>query len=58
MIIGTKASLIKKIGEQSRTELTKLLGKKVHIFLHVKVRDNWMDNRETYITSGIDYSKE
>ncbi len=58
MIIGTQASLIKKIGEQSRRELSKILGKKVHIFLHVKVRDNWMDNRDTYVTSGIDYAKD
>ncbi len=58
MIIGTQASLIKKIGEQSRKELSKILGKKVHIFLHVKVRDNWMESRETYTTSGIDYSKD
>ncbi len=55
MIIGKGASLVKRIGEQSRRELTELLGKKVSIFLHVKVRENWMDNKDLYKTSGIDY---
>jgi GTP-binding protein Era len=37
IIIGDNADMIKKIGQNSRYELTKLLGKKVHLFLHVKV---------------------
>ena len=55
MIIGTKGAVIKKIGEESRRQLTKILGKKVHLFLHVKVRDKWMENKENYSVSGIDF---
>jgi GTP-binding protein Era len=55
MLIGTKGQLIKKIGEESRRQLAKLLGKKVHLFLHVKVRDNWMENKENYNISGLDF---
>ena len=37
IIIGDNAAMIKQIGQQARNELTKLLGQKVHLFLHVKV---------------------
>ena len=37
IIIGDNASMIKKIGQNSRYELAKILGNKVHLFLHVKV---------------------
>ncbi len=38
IIIGDNASMIKKIGQNSRLELGKMLGNKVHLFLHVKVK--------------------
>jgi len=55
MLIGTKGSVIKKVGEESRRQLTKMLGKKVHLFLHVKVRDKWMENKENYHISGLEF---
>jgi len=39
IIIGDNATMIKKIGQSSRHELTGMLGNKVHLFLHAKVRD-------------------
>lgn len=48
MIIGKKGSKIKKIGTQARINIEKLLGKKVQLFLFVKVRKNWEDNPEIY----------
>lgn len=39
IIIGDNASMIKRIGQSARHELTELLGSKVHLFLHAKVRE-------------------
>ena len=41
IIVGKRGANIKKIGEMSRHELAKMFGKKVHLFLFVKVRGNW-----------------
>jgi len=46
IILGKAGSLIKKIGIKARQEIEQLLGRRVHLFLHVKVRPNWMDNKE------------
>lgn len=54
IIIGAKGAMLKKIGTQSRQELSKILGKKVQLFLHIKVRNDWMQNKQNYISSGID----
>jgi len=56
IILGKGASVLKRIGEQSRRELTQLTGKKVSVFLHVKVSKDWMEKKESYLTSGIDFS--
>lgn len=55
IILGSKGAFIRKIGENSRNELSTIFEKKVHLFLHVKVREKWMDDKASYITSGIDY---
>jgi GTPase len=48
IILGKTGSMIKMIGTKSRKELEKILGTKIHLFLHVKVRENWMDNPDIY----------
>lgn len=55
MIIGNKGENLKRIGEASRHELTSLLGQKVHLFLHVKVREGWKDKAEFYNTLGLEF---
>ncbi|MEM1038897.1 MAG: GTPase Era [Pseudomonadota bacterium] len=57
MVIGSKGETIKAISTQSRTELTELLGRKVHLFLFVKVRENWIDDPERYREMGLDFPK-
>ena len=47
--------IAKAIGEAARKELSELLGQKVHLFLHVKVDENWEDNREIYEEMGLDW---
>ena len=43
MIIGARGQMIKTIGERARREITTALDRKVHLFLHVKVRAEWID---------------
>jgi GTP-binding protein Era len=53
MIIGKNGSRIKEIGSTARANIEKLLGRKVHLFLFVKVRKNWEDNPESYHMMGL-----
>lgn len=55
IIVGKQGSMIKKIGEQSRKELQNILGKKIHLFLFVKVTENWYDRKEPYLVSHIEH---
>ena len=56
IILGHNGQMIKKIGQQSRLELTKQLGKKVSLFLFVKVRENWADDPSHYKPWGLDFN--
>jgi len=49
IVLGSKGEGIKRIGETSRKELERVIGKRVHLFLFVKVKENWMDNPMAYI---------
>lgn len=44
IIIGKNGQMLKKIGEQSRTDIEKMLGSSVYLDLWVKVKKNWRDN--------------
>ncbi len=57
IVLGKRGARIKAIGEAARKELAELLGVKVHLFLHVKVEENWAENRELYETIGLDWVK-
>jgi len=57
IVLGKGGSRIKAIGEAARKELSELLGQKVHLFLHVKVEENWAENREFYEVLGLDWVK-
>lgn len=57
IVLGKGGSRIKAIGEAARKELSAILGQKVHLFLHVKVEENWADNREFYEVLGLDWVK-
>jgi GTP-binding protein Era len=53
--IGEKGQTVKAIGEAARKELEKGLGRRVHLFLHVKVRENWAEERARYAALGLDW---
>ena len=55
IVLGKGGQRIKAIGEAARKELSALLGVKVHLFLHVKVEENWAENREVYEEMGLDW---
>jgi len=55
IVLGKNGSKIKAIGEASRKELAELLGCKVHLFLHVRVEEDWADSKEIYEEIGLDW---
>jgi GTP-binding protein Era len=56
IVLGKGGSKLKAIGEAARKELSDLLGCKVHLFLHVRVEENWADsNREIYEEIGLEW---
>ncbi|ROT95565.1 GTPase Era [Altererythrobacter sp. FM1] len=57
IVLGKGGSKIKAIGEAARKELSEVLGQKVHLFLHVKVEENWAESREIYEEIGLDWVK-
>ncbi len=57
IVLGKGGSKLKSIGETARKELTELLGVKVHLFLHVRVEENWSDDKEIYEEIGLDWVK-
>ena len=57
IVLGKGGNRIKMIGEAARTELAELLGVKVHLFLHVKVSENWAEDKELFEEIGLDWVK-
>jgi GTP-binding protein Era len=55
IVLGDKGSTIKAIGAASRREIGEILEQKVHLFLFVKVRENWGDDPERYREMGLDF---
>ena len=55
IIIGNNGQTLKWIGQKSREELAELFERKVHLFLHVRVRENWAEEREAYSAMGLDF---
>ena len=57
IVLGKRGAMIKSIGEAARNELATILGHKVHLFLHVKVEENWADSKDLYEELGLDWVK-
>ena len=55
IVLGHKGTTIRQIGAAARTDIAKRLGRKVHLFLFVKVRENWIDDPERYREMGLDF---
>ena len=55
IVLGHKGETIRAIGQASRTEIAEILEQKVHLFLFVKVRENWGDDPERYREMGLEF---
>jgi GTPase len=55
IVIGRKGETIRIIGESARKELAEILEQNVHLFLFVKVRENWGDDPERYREMGLEF---
>ena len=58
IVLGKGGATIKTIGALAREELETLFGRRVHLFLFVKVREDWAENSEHYKEIGLDFPKE
>ena len=56
IVLGDGGKRIKSIGAASRLELETLLGRRVHLFLHVKVNERWNEDRGLYASWGLDFN--
>jgi GTP-binding protein Era len=55
IVLGNKGETIKAVGKAAREELVEFLGRKVHLFLQVKVRPNWLEESERYDEMGLNF---
>jgi GTPase len=58
IVLGEGGRTIKAIGTAARKDITEAHGATVHLFLHVKVRERWLDDPERYRAMGLDFPKE
>ncbi len=57
IVLGKGGAQVKRIGEAARRELEALLERRVHLFLHVRVTENWSDDRERYDAIRLEFEK-
>ena len=55
IILGNNGTRVKEIGTAARTELRKIFNREVHLFIHIKVRRNWMERRSHYEILGLNF---
>ncbi len=55
IVLGKGGNMIKRIGQTARKEIENLLEEKVHLFLFVKVRENWQDDAARYAAWGLKF---
>lgn len=55
IVLGNKGETIKSVSKASRMELTEFLGRPVHLFLQVKVREKWQEEAERYSEMGLNF---
>lgn len=56
IILGRKGQMIKSLSQSARTELSELLERPVHLFLYVKVAENWAERSGAYRLMGLDFN--
>ena len=56
IVVGKGGARLKAIGQASREAIAEHLGRKVHLFLHVKVNPKWDEDRGLYEDIGLDWA--
>ena len=56
IVIGKGGKRLKDIGQKAREAIAEHLGRKVHLFLHVKVNPKWGEDRSLYQDMGLEWS--
>ncbi len=54
IIIGKGGSMLQKIGSEARTDIEKLVGTRVNLQIHVKVKNNWRESDVLVKNFGYD----
>jgi len=57
IVLGEGGQTIRSIGQAARKEIGEILEQKVHLFLFVKVRENWGDDPERYREMGLEFPR-
>ena len=55
IVLGKGGETVKAISQAARLELEEFLGRRVHLFVKVKVRPNWLEESERYSEMGLDF---
>ncbi len=55
IVLGKGGSRIKEIGAAARAGIAELTGKTVHLFLHIKVKPDWAEDRESWRSVGLEW---
>ena len=58
IVIGDEGKMLKSIGMSARKDIMEAADCKVHLFLFVKVRENWIDDPERYREMGLDFPRD
>jgi GTPase len=58
IVLGKGGQTIKAIGAAARVEIAAAIEQPVHLFLHVKVREGWMDDPERYRAIGLEFPND
>jgi len=55
IVLGKRGETIKAISQAARLELEEFLDRRIHLFLQIKVRPNWLEESERYSEMGLDF---
>ena len=56
IVLGKGGAMIKRIGQAARREIEDLLEERIHLFLFVKVRENWGEDPARYADWGLNFN--
>lgn len=58
IVLGKNGTTVKAIGEAARREMEELFERRIHLFIFVKVRENWAETREHYREIGLEFPED